>query len=305
MQNVKLGKQKIDWIGGINHKIIPLNNGDWSNYRPIHETQNNPETWGCTIFSGLDCIETLFMYYLSNHLIPNEYVKWLTKNKYFINGFINFSEAYNYQFAKIEKGKGTYLFTANNAIRRGLVPEQLYSFKDYFIDKKPITDKIENLRKEFNKRFIINWYWVENINEAIKCSPLQATVKFANGNEILKPEGRHNHAIMVYKKNGYYSIDDSYSQRTKKYNKNYVSHFIGYTLTINNTSMNIKEFLEKNDLKWIFNNNTGEIGRIIQGKLRTVKTNDRGVKILLDNEVRKNGKHITNEEWLNLPKKDF
>jgi len=302
---VKLGKQNTDWIGGINHKIIELNDGNWDKDRPIHETQNNPETWGCTLFSGLDCIETLFMYYLRNHLVPDEYVKWLTDNKYFKNGFINFSESYSYQFADIEKGLGTYLYKANDAIRLGLVPESLYSFKDYFIDKKPITEEIKNLRKEFKKKFTINWYWVEDINTAIKASPLQATVKFDTGDGILAPEGKHNHAIMVYKKNGWYDIDDSYKQRSKKYNKNYISNFIGYTLTVNYSNMNVENFIKENDLKWIFNNNTGEIGRILQGKLRTIKTQDSGVKILLDNEVRKNGKHITNEDWLKLPHEDF
>ena len=302
---VILGKQKTDWIGGITNEIIPLNDGNWDKYRPVHEIQNNPETWGCSLFSGLDCVETLFMYYLHKQLIPPKYVKWLTKNKYFIDGFINFSEAYNYQFADVQKRKGTHLYKANDAIRKGLIPEAIYTFKDYFINNKPFPYGTEFLIKEFNKRFTINWYWVENVDLGIKASPLQATVRFTNGNQILKPEGKHNHAVMAYNTNDCYYIDDSYNQRDKRYHKAYVANFIGYTLTINTSDMNIKKFLQENDKKWVRNSNTGAFGRVLQDKLRTIKTNDRGVLILLDDKVRINGVNITNEEWTTLPKQDF
>jgi len=305
MPAIKLGQQKTDWIGGVSNILIEYNNGDWSNYRPEHETQNNPETWGCALFSGTDSIETLFMYFLYNNLIPKEYVKWLTDNKYFINGFINFSDAYSYQFAEVEPGRGTFLYKANDAIRLGLVPESIYSFKDYFIDKKTIPPEAEKLKLEFKKRFTINWYWVENIEKSLKSSPLQATVRYADGDGILSPIGDHNHAIMVYKKGDYYDIDDSYNQPTKKYHLERVSNFIGYSLTINTTNMDVENFVKEYDLKWIFNNNTGEIGRIIQGKLRTIETQDRGVKMLLDDKVRENGKHIIDAEWKLLPKLPF
>jgi len=305
MPGVLLGKQKTNWIGNITNEIKLLNDGNWDDYRTVHEIQNNPETWGCLLFSGLDCIEPLFMYHLRNHLIPDEYVKWLTDNNYFIDGFINFSEAYNYQFADVKEGTGTHIYKANDAIRLGLIPESLYSFKDYFIDKKPITSEMNRLVKEFNKRFIINWYWVEDINVAIKGSPIQGIVHFANGDGILKPEGKHDHAIMIYNQNGYYSIDDSYIQRDKKYNKNYVSNFVGYTLTINKSNMNVEKFLKEHDLKWIRNSNTGAFGRILQNKLRVIETQDRGTLILLDDKIRQNGVNVINEDWLALPREIF
>lgn len=158
--HIKIGKQITDWFGGI-HYPLASKTKNWDIYRPVHETQNrNGETWGCTVFNGLDMYEALFMYDLKNNLVPPELVKWLTENGYFIDGFINFSDAYTYQKAGITPGVGTYIYQAQDAMREGLVPESKYTYEDYFINKKPITDELEKLAEEFKKRFILNWYWV-------------------------------------------------------------------------------------------------------------------------------------------------
>ena len=70
-------------------------------------------------------------------------------------------------------------------------------------------------------------------------------------------------------------------------------------------TMDTKKFIKNNDLKFVRNKNTGEFGRIMNGKLRTVKTKDRGALLLLDNSHRKNGITITNKEWEQLPQKPF
>lgn len=306
-QGVIRGKKLGDWIAGIGIELKELNNGNWDYDRPEHETQNDyGETWGCTVFSALDALETLFMWYLHNQKMPPEHVQWLTQNGYFNKGFINFSDGYTYKFADIQPGLGTYLYSANNALLKGLVPELTYTGEDAFLRKNPVSEDMHELAREFNKRFGINWYWVEDPTYSLKCSPLQGLVRFANGDGILSPDGEPNHAVMVYKKeDGAYYIDDSYAQRNKRYAINRVYDFIGYQLTFYNNTMDVQKFLKDNDLKWVRNQNTGAFGRVLQNKLRVVATADRGTLILLDDKVRTDGVNIPNDQWESLPKELF
>ena len=307
---IQLGKQKTDFIFGVNSPLVGENlslSGDWDLFRPEHELQNRGfETYACSVFSALDCLETLFMYYLKNNLVSSENVLWLGDNGYFNNGFINFSDRYASQFAEIEIGKGTHLYKANNAVRKNLIPESLMPYKlDGYFNEDDLTEKMASLAIEFDRRFTINWQYFEKPN--FKISPMQAVVRYSSGDGILKPEGAYNHAVMVYKEDSdAYYIDDSYIPRDKRYGKDFVDYFIGYTLTINNiTNMDIGKFITDNDLKFVRNKSTGAFARIMQGKLRTIETKDRGTLMLLDNEHRKNGITINNDEWVSLPSETF
>jgi hypothetical protein len=309
---VKIGRQITDFVAGVSSplddKFLNLS-GDWDNYRPEHENQNRGmETYACTIFAGLDVVESLFMYHLHNDDIPTTHIKFLTDKGYFKNGFINFSDRLPANFADIEIGKGTYVFKANNAIRRFLIPEDMFPYcKDDYYNKDLITEEMLNLAKEFNEYFEINWQIEEDPTIGLKKSPLTAIVRYANGTGILKPEGELNHLIMVYKEaeKSFY-IDDSYIPRDKRYGKDYVFHFHSFKLTIKNKiNMDIQKFFKDNDLKFVRNESTGAFARVIRQKLRTIETKDRGTLLLLDNEHRKNGITINNSEWEKLPKELF
>lgn len=308
---VKFGTQPTDFIAGVNTPLgvdILNLNADWDTDRPEHEHQNKGyETSACTIFSGLDCLETVFMFFLKNNLFPPDLTLWLRANGYFNNGFINFSDRYSAQFAEIEPLSGTYQYKAGNALRQGLIPETMFPYTtDNYYNNKAITAEMTALAEEFIKRFTVNWYWVENISIGLHSSPLQGIVKYADGTGILKPEGRLNHAIMVYgQADDYLKIDDSYSIREKKYGKDFVFSFMGFSLTINNNNMINETFIKENDLKFVRNKNTGQFGRIMQGKLRVVASTDRGTLLLLDNEHRANGVTIANDLWLKLPQTNF
>jgi hypothetical protein len=181
-----------------------------------------------------------------------------------------------------------------------------YVTEDYY--EPHTTENMFLLAKEFNKKFTINWEWSEFPEEDIKMSPLQACVKYADGENILCPAGNYNHAIMIQKSTpDYYLINDSYSKENKIYCKQKVTNFIRYNLTINNTTMSIHkdQWLKDNDLKWVRNSGNGAFGRVMQGKLRTFNTTDRAVLCLLDEEVRRNGIQITNAEWDVLPQEAF
>ena len=310
-QGVKFGTQPTDYVAGVNTPLgvnIINPSADWDIYRTEHELQNKGyETSACTIFSDLDIIETIFMYYLKNSLIPPGDVLWLKNNGYFNNGFINFSDRYSAQFAEIDPLVGTYQYKAGNAVRRGLIPEWLFPYTtDNYYDQSQITAKMTALAEEFKRRFTINWFWVENPSMALHASPLQGVVRYANGTGILKPEGKLNHAIMIYKEDDdCYRIDDSYTERDKRYDKDFIFSFIGFSLTINSNIMDTEKFIKENDLKFVRNSNTGAFGRIIRGKLRVINTSDKGSLILLDDKIREGGVNMSDSDWKQLPKVNF
>jgi len=308
---VKFRTQPTDFIAGVN---TPLGvkelkpDGEWDSYRTEHEIQNKGyETSACTVFSDLDLFETLFTFYIKNGMMPEAHLLWLTNNGYFSNGFINFSDRYTAQFAEINPLSGTYQYKAGDAVRRGLIPEAMFPYDvNNYYDTGQITTKMTTLADEFKELFTLNWYWVEDMTSGLKASPLQGIVKYADGEGILRPVGRLNHAIMVYgETDTYVKIDDSYRDRDKKYGKDFVFSLVGGTLTINDNNMNVELFLKNNDLKFVRNSNTGAFGRIMQKKLRVVSTTDRAALLLLDDAHRKNGVTITDSEWKQLPQTNF
>jgi hypothetical protein len=83
--------------------------------------------------------------------------------------------------------------------------------------------------------------------------------------------------------------------------------FSPWTLTdkpniLNIISMDIKQFLVKNDLKFFNVKEVGTMGRIMQGKVKVANTKDRSVLMLIDNEVRKNGVQLLKSEFEELEK---
>jgi len=309
------GTGQLDWFQGANSPIVPdINVSDWKDYKIEHEIQwtGTYDTLFCVTYSALDCIGSLFMYYIANGLMAPDNVKWLQDNGYFKNGFINFNERFIGTLGGTTN-QGAYQFKVANAINNnGLIPQDMFPLADNFndnIDTKFITTNMRILAAEFRKRFTINFEWVTDFIEAIKHSPIQVTVKYADYNnpeDILKPEGTPNHAVKcVYKNNLYNEIDDTYWQRYKRYDPAYTYSPMSFKLTINNISMDTNKWLKDNDKKWVRNSNSGAFGRVLQEKLFVFNSIDRGALALLDDKVRENGVQITNNEWEQLPKQNF
>lgn len=315
---VLLGKWPYDWIAWGNSPIqreVLVVGGDWKPYQVEHEIQwtGTYDTLFCITYSALECIGALFMYYVNNGLISPSNVSWLKTQGYFKNGFINFNERFNAILGETTS-QGAYQYKVANAIKNyGLIPQDMFPLADNFqdnIDPKFITESMYALGKEFLKRFSINYEWVEDIKEALKYSPVQFVVKYANyinPEDILAPNGAYNHAVEgVYSVTGYNELRDTYWQIFKRYNPAFTASFLAYNLTVNNNiNMDTTKFLKDNDKKWVRNVNTGQFGRVLQNKLFTVQSTDRGTLILLDDKVRENGVQITNEDWVKLPKTNF
>jgi hypothetical protein len=305
LPGVILGKQIGNWIAGANYDPEIISNGDWTDFLPEHEVQNNPfETSACTVFSMNDVKETLFMWALHNNKVPASYVLWLNENGYFRNGFINFDDNTPAMFADITIGVGTFMYKAAEAVRKWSVPEgilgQAQTVQEYY-NKERLTQKAIDLQKEFDKRFFFNWFWTDDL----RVSPLSAVVPFANGEGILCPTTPFNHAVLEYKRDDVAYIEDSYIQRFKKYCLPRVTSRLGFKLTILKNDMDTTKWLKDNDKKWVRNQNTGGFGRVLQNKLFTFETKDRAALALLDDRVRENGVQINNDLWLDLPQEKF
>lgn len=320
-QGVKIGAEKSDWLAGINSPIdnvVLVDDGKWEQYSSRHEVQvysigysDSYDTSLCTSYSGTDAIE-----HLLNRLIddmPYDTYKFFNDNGYIVNGKFEISDRLSGANSDMTV-HGTYLWKMANAIRDfGIVPQSLLPLADNFsdnIDPAKIPQNVYDLGKESLKYITINWNWVERsqVSEYLKYAPLVATVKYADGDGILKPEGNHNHAILVPSEDiNIYNIDDSYWRQYKKYQKDYVDNFLQFKITFNNNNMiDLDKFFKDNDLKWVQNSNTGQFGRIMQNKLAVINSNDRGALILLDDKMRNEPSiKLTNGEWEQLPKKDF
>ncbi len=289
---------------------------DWTKYLPVNEIQASRyfDTWNCVAFSALNCIEIYFKYLLSENLISDNNVAWLKENKYLVNGEINFSDRFIGVKAGTKVGIGNSGSNVKNAILKyGLVPEILFPLssedkyvKDYY---KKTTKKLDDLGLEFKKRFKIEGESIYITPECLKYAPMQVYVLAWYINEAglyYNPKSTVNHAVTKIR-TATKQIFDHYKPYIKSLVADYYYHPTGYQYFVHELikDMNVEKFLKDNDLLFVRNTKTGEIGRIMQEQLMTIQTKDRGTLMLLDDQVRKNGRGISEEEWNTLPKKKF
>lgn len=281
-------------VAGVSSPVVPkmiLLSKNWMPFAPKHELQNKGfETVACLLFSGTDALEYLFNYLLSIDYFPANLVQWFKDKGYIEDGKFNFSDRMPANFANIIPGVGTYQYMADDALCEYLIPEKMLPYvTEGYYDKSKITDEMLELAKEFKTKVTVEWFYVEDVSKFLIMSPLQATGHFAVGQGILKPEGAWNHGMCVPREEEtFYDVDDSYADQFKKYDKNYLGNFVGYSITINNTTMDVQKFIHDNDLKWIQITPSGQFARVMQGKIRLITSADRGALILLDEKVRQN-----------------
>lgn len=246
------GRQITDYIAGANSPLVHevLVNSGWSDYKPEHEHQFNYaslyDTLMCVSFAQTDALESLMMYHLFNGNISASNVLWLKDNGYFKNGFLNFNERYVAINGKTSS-QGAYAFDVINGIRhRGCIPQDMFPFAGNFKDNvnpQFVTEEMYALGDEFARRFPISYEWVDNgdVQEFIKYSPLTASVRYANGDGILSPEGLPNHRVMVYTvKDEWVGVNDSYEE-IKKYALDCVFSYMAIYLNVNKNMVFKKE----------------------------------------------------------------
>ena len=315
-QGVILGKTPTDYVLGGAIELAPLTDY-WeefligSDYKLEHEMQRpfGFETYACTCFAGNDVKELIMMWALKNNKIPREDVLWLSEKGYFRNGVINFDDRVPAMHAEIQKGLGTYLFKAGNALRKWSLPEGILkdtpkNFEEY-MDLDRLTNEAKDLQKEYDKRFVWNWFWFDefegDVKQELKTSPAMSCVKFANGEGCLKPAGRVDHAVTEYKIDKCHHIDDSYIQQFKKYHPDYIKNRVGFKLTIKKHIKPMK--IEDNKLYMLVEGPEQKLAMGLDGKLWVY---DNKIDTLLNSASRSRQYQIptpiTKEQWESVPR---
>lgn len=253
-RGLKLGTRETDYILGASPVIKKEINTNWKDWKPEHEIQAKRyfDTVSCVSYSATDVIEYLFTWALNNNQISQADVKWLKDNGYFKNGLINFSDRFVAILGETTKA-GAYQYKVGDAIRKyGLIPQDMLPTTDSIISFEEyigfeITQEMLDLGKEFIKRFPINYEWVFNI-DALKYAPIQVCVSYADGEGILCPTSKVNHAIVaINATDDYIEVDDSYQRQFKKYCHKAVYSMMLYTVKFNNmTNERIKVLKDKN-----------------------------------------------------------
>jgi hypothetical protein len=253
-RGLKLGTRETDYILGSSPVIKKEINTNWKDWKPEHEIQAKRyfDTVSCVSYSATDVIEYLFTWALNNNQISQADVKWLKDNGYFKNGLINFSDRFVAILGETTKA-GAFQYKVGDAIRKyGLIPQDMLpttddikSFEEYIGFE--ITQEMLDLGKEFIKRFPINYEWAFNI-DALKYAPIQVCVSYADGEGILCPTSKVNHAIVaINATDDYIEVDDSYQRQFKKYCHKAVYSMMLYTVKFNNmTNERIKVLKDKN-----------------------------------------------------------
>lgn len=295
---------------------------DWTEYFSKGEKQRRDgfESKACTNYAYNNAIEAKGNYKLKKNLITEENKKWLSESGYFKGG-LNFSDRALAEWSNTSKDGNVQRRVINAAEDKGLVPESLWPYPEEadweeFYQDPP--EYVEKQGKEFLDRFELIHEWVrkEVWDTEIKKSPIITFVwAWAQDDDGIyyRPESEDstNHAIVVYRKSDTFKgkkiwhIQDSYDPFQKRVYDSNIAHG-GYIVDIiDKFNFDIMEFIQKHDLKWVQNKETGQFGRIMRGNLYTIESKDRGALILLDAKVRENGIRISEKVWQSLPKKEF
>jgi len=286
--NVILGQKPGDFIVGANIDTPEIVNesGNWDKYQIEHERQNLiGETSSCAVFGSNNSKEVL-----ATKSLDGDNLKWFQDNGYVKNGFINFDDRVPAMFSEITLGVGTYMYKAAEACRKWTLPEGILppaKTIDEYYNKSKLTQKAIDLQAEFDKRFKWVWFWVNDLDEGLKYSPVVGTVAFMNGSNILCPTTPHNHCVTAKMADkDTVTIMDSYIQEFKTYCRPAFSDYLCWKLiTINNNMIDKSKFLKENDKRQVRNKDNGAYGVIYGGQLLAINAERAGF-YMIDREAR-------------------
>jgi hypothetical protein len=223
--NIELERQQMseeDWqFGALSPVCIAcIPESEREKYLPLGEVQRGREDMmDCATRGPINILETKFNWLYRNEKLTYENLAWLKSNGYVnTQGNIEFSDA----FIAIKSGttrQGNSLKAPLHAIHEyGLVPKNLLPLNqsmtfDQYHDPKRITESIENLGREFIKRFTVNYEQVRDIHmdELLKDDFLDvAGYAWPNPamGEYPKSDQPINHCFILHRHPKYYAFDN-------------------------------------------------------------------------------------------------
>jgi len=220
------------WIAGLETGVDyeeNLPSGDWRDYEPTAERQNNPfvfDTLSCATFSFLNVLETFLKWQIKNNKLNAAQLKFLKDNKYFDeNENVNFSDKYLAILSGTTKNGNTLQNVAAGASAYGLIPQSVLGFYnettwEQWHDRSQITQAMLTLGQEFLKYFSIKYEMafydeekgipegsLESIEKSIKQAPLHVAI----------PRPAHHAVELTYiEPEKSYTIFDTYDPYRKE-----------------------------------------------------------------------------------------
>ena len=216
---ITLGITPENWISS----ALPMTDEkiDYSDYLPDPEPQHSGrenyfDTMGCTAFSALNILETVFNYKIANEKFSDEHINFLKNNGYIKNGKVNFSDRWLFMISNTKPIGNDFVSVWNAVWKIGLIPESDLPFGGnswhQYNDKSLLTEEMYKKAEEFQKYFVINFAWVffgnydkytisDFIDDSVQTSPFH----------VAAPTPA-THAMMLYDKKGLdFKFFDTYS----------------------------------------------------------------------------------------------
>lgn len=226
--------------------------GERSKFLPTPETQHSyfMDTMDCASRSVVNMIETKLNYALKTGKISIGNAAWLDENGYIDdNGSVSISDAYVAILSGTTK-QGNSLKAPLQTVRHdGCIPKKLMPLLpdmtwDNYYNPNRITTKLNNLGREFAKRFTINYEQVSRsqFKEAIKKGMLDVAVyAWPSPVDGVYPRVQYgyNHAIMVA--DAEFDIFDNYDPFIKHLAPDYDFFDWGYHVIISADTPDPKE----------------------------------------------------------------
>ncbi len=182
--------------------------GQWDNYLPVVEFQNNYgyDRFACVSFSLLNCVEVKVLRVLG--IERNRSDRFLAKN----SGTTHQGNRFSTVFDSLAEDGCTL---------EAEYPDVPGGWSEYY---KAIPSDVVEKATTFADRWAMYREWVavykkDEIKRALEETPLQVQVQYASGDGILNPSSNKGHAVMLYGyvEGEYWKIFDHYVGERKKY----------------------------------------------------------------------------------------
>lgn len=286
MEEIKIEKPKIsDWIAS---GYTPLNteklvyNNNWERFLPVAEYQNlgGYDRSACGAYAVTNAIEMLYLGITGKEInLSDRSLAKMGGVDIVLGGYIS---------QIFDEGRSNGFNYEHDWPDTNIKEDYYKEIPQDVLDKRVKLEVYREWIPPYNKDLIF---------ESLNYAPLSVLCRWANGKEILKPEGKYNHFVTIFNavKGEYWEIFDHYTNNKKKYAWDYE---FGCVLKPTLIIKDIKPYMKNNTLVQLVQGNGG-FGLYLDDKIIVDDT----AKILASWAVRNNGdikgmvKPLTLVDW--------